>query len=32
MQSVFGVKNRMFAKMFYLYLSGRKPLNGRVNF
>lgn len=24
---VFGIKNKLFAKMLFLYVSGRKPLN-----
>ncbi len=32
MHLVFGVKNNLFAKMLFLYLSGRKPLNAQINY
>lgn len=32
MHTVFGIKNTFFAKMFFLFVSGGKPLTGRINF
>lgn len=32
MHLVFGIKNQFFAKMFFLYLANKRPLNTRINF
>jgi len=32
MHLVFGIKNQFFAKLFFLFLSGHKSLNTRINF
>jgi hypothetical protein len=32
MHTVFGIKNTFFAKMFFLFISGGRPLTGRINF
>jgi hypothetical protein len=32
MHTVFGIKNTFFAKMFFLFVSGGRPLTGRINF